>query len=178
MDIFYLAETKLAIELEQKGCDFYCATAGKTKNPLAASTLGGLAKRELLHIKRIKEFYHNLTGEGKLAANWLAGVEVPPSKAELLKPILESLKKNLDRKFETQKDITEAYQIAEGLERDSYTLYEKIAKESPDEIARKFYSALALEEREHYAILDDTLLYLNDPGEWYRLQEKWIVEGG
>jgi rubrerythrin len=172
-----LADTKLAIELEKKGFDFYTQTAAKTKNPLAASTLNGLAQRELDHLEKIKEFYKNLTGEEKLGSDWLKSIEVPPRKEELLRTILNKLKGSLEKKFETEKDINEAYKIAEGLERDSYTLYEKISKESSDEIAKKFYAALALEEREHYAILEDTLQYLDNPGDWFKKEERWIVEG-
>ena len=172
-----LADVKLSIELEKKGYKFYTETAAKTKNPLAASTLSSLAARERIHIERIMEFYQNLTGEKILKSDWLKTVEFPPTRADLLKPILEKLEKNLQQKFETQKDIVDAYHIAEGLEVDSYTLYEKIAKETSDATAKSFYSALALEERGHYAILDETLQYLDNPGEWYRLKERWIVEG-
>ena len=172
-----LADTKMAIELEKKGYDFYTKTAAKTSNPLAASTLNGLAQRELDHLQKIKEFYQNLTGEKKLSSDWLKSVDVPPRKEELLKTILNKLKGSLEKKFETEKDINEAYKIAEGLEKDTYTLYDKISKESSDETAKKFYAALALEEREHYAILEDTLQYLNNPGDWFKKEERWIVEG-
>ena len=172
-----IADTKLAIELEKKGYDFYTRTAEKTKNPLASSTLSGLAERELEHLNKVREFYQNLTGEKKLAGDWLKGVELPPRKEELLRPILMKLKESLNKKFESEKDINEAYKIAEGLERDSYNLYDRIARESSDETARKFYSALALEEREHYAILEETLQYLNSPGDWFKKEERWIVEG-
>lgn len=171
------ADTKLAIELEKKGYKFYNETADKIKNPLAASTLKSLADRERVHIERIMEYYLSLTGEKILRSDWLKEVEMPPSKIKLLEPILKKLEKNLDKKFETQKDIVDAYHVAEGLERDSFNLYERIAKGTKDETAKKFYSALALEEREHFDILEDTLLYLNDPGEWYRRTERWIVEG-
>jgi len=172
-----IADTKLAIELEKKGYDFYSITAAKTANPLAISTLTSLAEREMIHLEKIKEFYSSLTEEKKLKSDWLRGVEVPPSRSTLLKPILAKLKSSLDKKFETEADINEAYKIAEGLESDSYNLYDKISKESKDETAKKFYRALAEEEKEHYAILDETLTYLDNPGEWFKSQERWIVEG-
>jgi rubrerythrin len=172
-----LADTRFAIELEKKGYDFYAETAQRANNLLAISTLSGLAERELLHIERITEFYKSLTGEKSLPIGWFDRVKIVPTKMELLKPIFKKLEKELSRKFESEKSTEKAYQIAEGLERDSYTLYEKIAAESADDIARKFYSALAEEEREHFAILEETLQYLDNPGEWYRKTERWIVEG-
>ena len=172
-----IADTKLAIELEKKGYDFYMKTAAKTSNPLAKSTLTSLADRETEHLNKIIEFYKNLTGEQKLASDWLKGVEVPPKKEELLKPILQKLKQSLDKKIETEKDINDAYRVAEGLEKDSYNLYDKVSKENEDEVTKKFYAALAQEEREHYAILEETLEYLNNPGDWFKKEERWIIEG-
>ena len=102
---------------------------------------------------------------------------MPPKKEELLQPILQKLKNSLSQEFKTQQDINEAYKIAEGLERDSYTLYDKISKENEDETTKKFYAALAQEEREHYDILEETLQYLNHPGDWFKKEERWIVEG-
>jgi rubrerythrin len=170
-------DVKLSIELEKKGYEFYSTTAAKTKNPLAASTLSSLADREREHIERIMEFYLDLTGEKILRSDWLKEVEVPPTRAQLLAPILRKLKKDLGKKIELERDVNEAYKIAEGLEQDSFTLYDRIAKENEGPVVKKFYSALAAEEREHYAILDETLQYLNTPGDWFKLQERWIVEG-
>ena len=172
-----IEDTKLAIELEKKGYDFYTRTAAKTQNPLAVSTLNSLAERELIHLEKVKEFYKSLTGEEKLAGDWLKGVEIPPRKEELLVPILNKLKQSLDKKFESEQDINEAYKIAEGLEKDTYDLYDKISKETKDEIAKKFYAALALEEKDHFAILEETLEYLNNPGNWFKKEERWLVEG-
>ncbi|MDD5382631.1 MAG: ferritin family protein [Candidatus Margulisbacteria bacterium] len=172
-----LADVKLSIELEERGRDFYLKTAAKTNNPLAASTLTSLADREKDHIIKIAEFHKSLTVGKALEPGWLMIAEVPPSKQELLRPILKKLKANLNKKFETSADINEAYKVAEGLETDSFNLYDKIARETDNETAKKFYSALAAEERDHYAILDETLQYLNNPGDWFRKEERWIVEG-
>jgi rubrerythrin len=172
-----LADVKFSIKLEEKGLAFYLKTAAKTNNPLAAATLTSLADREKTHITRITEFYKSLTDKKQLESGWLKGVAIPPTKQELLKPILKKLQDNLNRKFETPEDLTAAYKVAEGLETDSFNLYEKISRETDNEIAKKFYSSLAQEEREHYTILDETLQYLDHPGDWFREQERWIVEG-
>ena len=171
------ADTKLAIELEKNGYDFYKEVAAKTTNPLAKATLDSLGERELEHLAKVTEFYQNLSGDKKLPDNWLKTVEVPPTKGQLLKLILNKLKISLDKKFESIEDINKAYGIAEDLERDSYHLYSRIAKESADNTTKKFYSALAEEENEHYAILDETLQYLLTPGDWFKKEERWIVEG-
>ena len=172
-----VTDTKLSIELEKKGYDFYVYTAANTTNPLAAATLNSLADRELEHLVRIKEFYLDITGAKKLQADWLKGIDLFPSKKELLTQIINKLRDSLDKKFETQEDINDLYIIAEGLERDSYNLYTKITGESSDETTKKLYSALAKEEQEHFDILDESMQYLNRPGDWFKEQERWIVEG-
>ena len=169
-----LENTKMAIELEEKGYEFYIQTANNTSNQLARSTLTSLAERELLHKEKIVELFDALSKKSGIKADHS---HVNPGKKELLMPILAKLKASLGKTFKTTEDINEAYKIAEGLEKDSFMLYEKIANESTDSMIKQFYLSLAAEEKDNYAILDETLEYLNNPGEWYRLKERWIVEG-
>lgn len=173
----FMKDAKLALDMEKEGYKFYCETAQKTNNPLAKATFEGLAKREQEHAKRIKELSQEISGEKKLPGNWLKEVEVAPDKKALLKPILQKLKSALNQKFETTEEINKAYEIAKGLEKDGYNLYDKIAREAEDEKGQKLFLALAQEEREHFSILDETLQYLNTPGDWFKDKERWIVEG-
>lgn len=169
-----IEDVKMSLELEEKGYRFYTETSKRTKNPLAIATLDSLAARELFHKERVKRLYEKLTGNSTADIS-IDGIN--PSRAELLRPILEKLKGKLEAPIETIEEINKAYIIAEGLERDSFTLYKKIAGENADTKIKVFFNALAAEEEEHYAILDETLEYLNNPGDWYRKQEHWIVEG-
>ena len=68
-------------------------------------------------------------------------------------------------------------EMVEGLEQDTYELYERIAQEETDNTTKIFYASLAREEQTHYEILAETLQYLDNPGEWYRKTERWILEG-
>ncbi len=172
-----IADVKLAIDLEKKGFEFYSQTAAKTNNPLAAAVLASLADREMVHLERIKRFYQELTGTKELKSDWLKGVLVSPTKQELLRPIVDKLKDHLEQKFASNADTNEAYKVAEGLEKDSYDLYLKLANEYPDPVTKQFYAALAKEEQQHFEILDETLQYLNRPGDWFREKERWLVEG-
>lgn len=171
-----LADAKLAIEMEKKGYEFYTKSAEKSKNELLKSTLNSLAEREIIHIKKIKELYQSLSGE-KPKGDWLRDIFVPPQKAELLKTILNKLKDNLDKQAETNVDEKEIYETAKGLEKDGFGFYNKIAKENPDEDVKKFFAGLAEEENEHFAILDETVKYLENPGDWFKDKERWILEG-
>lgn len=173
-----LSDLKLAVELEKKGYDFYAQSAAKTKVPLLSATFDGLASRELVHIKAIKKIAEKLNVEKEPKGDWLRGIFVPVQKKDLLKPIIEKLKENIEKKVETGKDITEIYETAKGFEKDSVALYERLSSEALELDLRNFFAALAIEENEHFVILDETLQYLNNPGEWFKEQERWIVEGG
>jgi len=172
-----LADTKFAMELEERGYAFYSEAAQKTKNPLAISTLRSLAEREREHELKIGELYRKLEKEQPPEPHWLKNYQVPLAKKELLRPILEQLKASLNQEFKNEEDLDKIYETAKELERKSFELYEKIAAENKEEIIKQFYSSLAKEEREHYDILEETQQYLNHPADWFRKEERWIVEG-
>jgi len=53
-----------ALDFEQRGHDFYAATAEKARNPLTREVFSGLAGQELVHMERIQEVYENLDFTG------------------------------------------------------------------------------------------------------------------
>ncbi len=171
-----LADAKLAVEMEKKGYEFYTKSAKKSSNELLKSTLNSLAEREIIHINKIRALYQSLSGE-KPKGDWLKDVFVPPQKAELLKTILNKLKDNLDKQIEIKTDESEIYETAKGLEKDGFDFYNKISKDNPDKNVKEFFANLAEEENEHFAILDETVKYLQNPGDWFKDQEHWILEG-
>ena len=172
-----IADTKLALELEEKGYGFYTGAAQQTENKLIKAVFQGLAERELIHKNRITQIYQELTNTKRLPANWLKEAAVTPAKAALMQPILKLLAEALKNNPADKTDQTTTYKIAEELERNSFALYQKISQETDNPVAKQFYAALAKEEDEHFAILEDTLLYLNNPGDWFKKEEHWIVDG-
>lgn len=172
-------EAKLAIELEKKGYELYAKVASVTPNPLLKTVFLSLADRETLHMERVKEIYQHLTGEKKLSNDWLKAAGISSEKGALLKPMLQKLSKSLNFKADKKQEEnnTKAYTIAKNLEKNSHALYSEMAKEAKDELTRSFFTALAKEESEHFVILDETLQYLNNPAEWFKKEERWIVEG-
>lgn len=172
-----IEQVKLAIELEKKGYDFYSKSAADSKNPLLSATLASLAEREFDHIERIRQIQDQLLKDEKQRSDWLKNVFVPPSKNELIESIVKRLGSISTKAGQETDNLTRIYETALEFERNSVALYEKLAGQQKDKIIKDFFLALVKEENEHFEILDETMKYLNNPGDWFKEQERWIVEG-
>ena len=172
-----IQQVKMAIELEKEGYDFYLHSSAKSKNPLLSATLASLAEREFEHIEKIRQLQNQLLEDEQLKSDWLKNVFVPPGKKELVETIVQKLKSIYEKEAITNDQQTKIYETALQFERDSVELYEKLAAQEKDKVIKEFFLALVKEENQHYEILDETHKYLNNPGEWFKEQERWIVEG-
>jgi len=160
-----------ALSMEKTGYDLYMKAAGKTSNKLGKSTLEAIAAKELDHIKAIEAFAEKNLKVAIAAIN-------PKSKKEYVRPIMEKLSKYLDENITKDSDLEKAYKAAMGLEKGTFNFYKDLAARSADAQAKIFFEFLMGEENTHYELLSESLEYLNHPGNWYREQERWIVEGG
>jgi|WetSurMetagenome_2_1015567.scaffolds.fasta_scaffold909641_1 rubrerythrin len=161
---------KTALSMEKTGYDLYIKASNNTKNTLGKSTFEAIAKKELDHIKGIEEFAsHNFDVA-------LAAVENQTKKDYCL-PIMKELESELNKKVMKDADLENAYKAAMKLEKDSYSFYKNLNERSDDHKAKEFFEFLMKEENTHYELLEETMEYLNKPGNWYRETERWIVEG-
>jgi rubrerythrin len=166
----------LAITLEKKGYDVYITAAERTSNKLGRETLKAIAAKEIDHINAIETFIAaGPSGSGAIAKA-VSALNVK-TKEEYLKSIFDKLRGQLEAGVKPDPDLEKAYEVAMGLERDSYELYRKLASGAETSEIRKFFDFLMGEENNHYEILQDTMQYLNKPADWFRQQEKWIMEG-
>lgn len=160
-----------ALSMEKTGYDLYMRAAAKTLNKLGKSTLEAIAVKELDHITAIEKFVEKNLNRAIESIN-------PRSKKEYIRPIMDKLAKFLDENITKDSDLEKAYKAAMGLEKGTYNFYKDLASKSADAQAKIFFEFLMGEENTHYELLSETLEYLNHPANWYREQEKWIVEGG
>jgi len=167
---------KMAIDMEKNGYDIYMKAAEKTPNKLGKSTLHAIAKKEIDHIKAIEEFSEKIGTNASNLDKAITLINIKDKK-EYIMPIFEGLRNELDAKVESDSDLEKAYEVAMELERKSFGLYKKLAGEAKDSQVKKFFEFLMGEENTHYELLQETLQYLNNPGDWFAEQEKWIVEG-
>ncbi len=160
-----------ALEMEKNGYDLYIKAARKTSNKLGKTTLEAIAAKELDHIRAIEEFAENNFGKAIESVN-------PKSKIDYVRSVMEKLERSLDENITKDSDLEKAYKVALELEKHSYDFYKNLNKGSKNPQAKKFFEFLMGEENTHYELLSETLEYLNSPKDWFREQEKWIVDGG
>jgi rubrerythrin len=160
----------IALEMEKEGYDHYINVARHTRNELAKKTLEAIAAKEIDHMKAIEKF----------ATDVQAAIQMihPQDKKEYLKPIMDQLQGRLQKEVQVDTDLTKAYEVAMTLEQASAALYTKLAAQTNDPQSKQFFEFLTKEENIHFELLQDTLQYLNHPADWFRYEEKWIVEGG
>ena len=72
----------------------------------------------------------------------------------------------------------EVIKTAMQLEKKAYDAYMEWAGVTDNPTEEDILKKIALEENEHWRILDDTLLYLTNPAEWNIKEEKPLIDGG
>jgi rubrerythrin len=133
--------------------------------------LEAIAVKELDHIKAIEEFAQKNIGKAIESIN-------PKDKKDYVRDVMDKFAKYLDENITKDSNLEKAYKAAMLLEKGSYDFYKDLFGKSTDAQAKIFFEFLMGEENNHYELLSETLEYLNAPKDWYREQEKWIVEGG
>lgn len=159
-----------ALSMEKTGYDLYEKASKNTQNKLGRSTLEAIAKKELDHIKGIEEFASRNFDVALISV-------ANKSKKEYCLPIMKGLESELNKKVAKDADLESAYKAAMKLEKASYAFYKNLKEKSDDHKAKQFFEFLMKEENTHYELLEETLEYLNNPGNWYRETERWILEG-
>lgn len=170
-----LEAMKIALEMEKKGYQAYMDAAHKTLNKLGRSTLEAIAAQELEHIKVIEGYCERPAADPE-AAN-LIGLIKHREKKDYVRAIIERVGQQLSEKSNTEAGLSEAYKIAMDLERESYLFYKSLAQEAVIPTVKAFFQFLMDQENTHFELFQETLEYLDHPGDWFREQERWIVEG-
>jgi len=160
-----------AIKMEQEGYDIYMEAAKKTRNKLGQSTFKAVAEKELDHIRAIECFSKKFSGKDAMV-----GIKIP-EKVDYIRAIMQELKAEIETKVSEDSDLRQAYEIAMKLEKRSYDLYQQLSGDVTDPQVKDFFKFLMKQENIHYELFQETLQYLDRPGDWFREKERWIVEG-
>jgi rubrerythrin len=162
--------------MERKGHSIYTAAAAKTENKLGRATLEAIAAKELDHIKAIQSFCQLPDEKAGQISQQIEDIRYRDKK-DYISNIMEKIRWVLEERITANPDLVEAYSVAMDLEKQSYDFYEKLYQEASNPKVKDFLKFLMGEENNHYEILQETLEYLDHPGDWFREQERWLVEG-
>jgi len=161
-----------AVELEQRGHQYYSEHAEKTDNPLARRVLKTLAAQELEHIAVIE-----LLADGDVQRAEREISERGKDVQSEARKVFGCFERDHIAGWELE-DRT-VYERARQLEIMSVRLYSELADEAEDERERELLLELVEEERGHIESLDNVQYYLQNTEDWLAMDESrrwnWMV---
>ena len=72
----------------------------------------------------------------------------------------------------------EAVTVAMDLENKTYDFYKERSVKTDYAAEKELYESIAMQESEHYRVLQDYYEFLQDPAQWYVKKEHTSVDGG
>lgn len=161
-----MTAVEVAINMEKDAIKFYKECAEKVSHPFGKKMFLSFVEDEKRHLDMLKEIFKGLDITIKTSE---------PMKN--MKSIFETLKDQMMKRLSATTDDKNAMKIAMEMEKEGHDYYVKAAKEAKKEKEKKLFERLSYEEDKHYKILENTLSYINDSGNWYMWNEYSIVEG-
>ncbi len=162
-----------AIQMEVDGKEFYQRASQRSSNKLGKELFQRLADEEDDHQKKFQQIYDAL----KEGQDW-PDVKPPSQKGKKLKSIFAEATKELGSKIKVSQSELDTIKTAMDMENKTHDFYYSWSERSTFPVEKRFYQALAAEERGHYLALLDSYEYLTDPVGWFTVKERWTLEGG
>jgi len=168
----YLLEAlKDAVQMELEGREFYLQAAEKVTSTGVREILEYLAETEKYHIQKFNEIYQSLQQDPRWTES-LAAFSPPHHQ-----PYICVLAMAKEEQGAGGADDLQALRTGIKMEECSIDYYTKLARETGDPLARRFFMSVAHEERGHYLTLLDMHNYLSDPADWFYVKQMGHVDG-
>lgn len=164
-----------ALNMEEKGYDFYMDTAKKSKNEITKKTFTFLAEQEKLHIENIKNFYNEQKEKGRLPK---LDLSAPAEKRGRDVRIFSKSIKELSDKITPSDDDKKACEFAMEFEDNGYKYYREMEKNADDENLLVFLRFLMAEETDHRELISNLYTYITDSQNWFMYEEGSFPQGG
>ena len=168
---YMLQALKDALQMELEGRQFYLEAARKVQNPGVRQILEYLAESEKYHIEKFNEIYRDLEKDPAWTESMAA---FSPPQHEPYICVLAMTRADQET---GGKDDLQALRTGIQMEDCSIDYYTKLARESKNPLARRFFMSVAHEERGHYLTLMDMHNYLTQPEDWFYVKQMSNVDG-
>jgi rubrerythrin len=162
-----------ALEMEEKGEQYYRKAAKGSKNELGKKVFSMLALDEVVHLERIRKIYAALETDQAWSASWTK----LPIRHLNLGGVFQTLAKKYGPEITTKSSDLKALEIGLTFEAKSVKFYLARLQKAADKIEKDFLTHMVEEERGHHQALSDMKLYLEDPSSWFREKEKGGLDG-
>lgn len=161
---------KKAIKMEEEGFDFYKQAEARTASRTGKSMFSFLADYEVHHKRLLEGLLKNITPDAR-------DLDIPLPK-ERLHSVFDEARRNMEKAVPATADDVEALTFAMGKETESYQMYHRAAADSADPGVKAVFNRMAIEEEQHYEILEQTRYYLKEYAVWTLWEEGGPIEGG
>ena len=168
---YMLQALKDAVQMELEGRQFYLEAAKKVENAGVRQIFDYLAESEKYHIEKFNEIYRSLEKDPAWTAPMAA---FSPPKHEPYVCVMAM--SQADQGTGGQDDL-QALRTGIKMEECSIDYYTKLARETNNPLARRFFMSVAHEERGHYLTLMDMHNYLTLPEDWFYVKQMSNVDG-
>lgn len=158
-----------ALELENRGHDFYAQAAGAAADPEVRAFFQYMADQELAHLKLIKRIYDRLDE----AACWQEGQQMQLPTSELNALFLKMTKNRTPGAADLMKAIDEGI----AFETEVRDLYARQVDQAGCEGEKKFLTIMVGEENLHQQTLADLKLFYADPVGWAEQMDHGHLDG-
>ncbi|MFC1984688.1 ferritin family protein [Chloroflexota bacterium] len=168
-----LEALQIAIQMETDGKEYYLKASQESSNELGKKLLESLATEEDTHRQRFEEIYSVM--QSKKA--WPV-IDSQPDGDKKPRAIFARATEEMASNIKALNTELDILQTAIDMENKTYDFYKSRGRNTTCDAERRFYEALATEEREHYLILLDYCEYLKDPTGWFVRTEHPSLDGG
>lgn len=163
-----------AMEIEKEGEGFYKDLAKKAKNPMGKEMFAFLAREELKHLAVIAAAKEALESGGKLHCRQKVDTK---NISKFKQGFFASAGKGAQEKLEAKADTVSAIKAAMEFEKRGYEYYKKHRDKTAVPLVKDILGQLVEAEEEHYEILENTLVYLEQPRAWFDKKEGARLDG-
>ena len=163
---------RMAIQMEIDGKEYYLKASQESGNELGRKLLESLAEEEDLHRQQFIEIYIAISDN----KTW-PKAKFKPDGGKGLKTVFTQAVDKIGSKAQPVDTELEALQTAMDMENKTYDFYMARAKDATYDAEKKFYQALAAQEKSHHQVLLDYSEYLKDPAAWFVEKERPSLEG-
>ncbi len=168
-----LEALKTALQMEIDGKEFYLKASQTSKNILGKQLLKKLAAEEDIHRTVFKKIYDAIRDE----RGW-PDVQYKSDKGQDLKTVFNKALRDMNKNPISLSSELEAIKKAMDMENKTYDFYINRGTNALYDAEKQLYESIAMQEREHYRVLQDYYDYLKDPAQWYVKAEHTSVDGG
>lgn len=155
-----------AIKMETDAIVFYDEASSRSSHPFSKEMFRGFMKDEKRHLKMLHEIF--------------AGQSITPDfirPRDTIKTVFSMLKDEMMKRVKAAENELDAVNIAMKMEKEGFDYYTKSASLANSDEEKKLFERLAIEENDHYSILNETYAFLDNTGHWYMYEERGIIEG-